>query len=113
MYALVWNLEKLCDDYKYIANFMNKANPKQTHLKKEVIDFIEECNELLREYYQIFFDYDIEKLDANMIRIKAAKKKVLDLMKDKSYEEIIILHYLSGFLLKLYDNKGCTIAVYS
>ena len=54
-YIIIWNLEKICDNYKYIINELEKKNKNNTdikaklHISKELIDIFELANSLSKK----------------------------------------------------------------
>ena len=54
IYVIIWNLEKVCDDYKLICDHILK-NP--TNLSDKTLKLYEKCNNILRTYYEIFYKF--------------------------------------------------------
>ncbi|MBS3122438.1 phosphate uptake regulator PhoU [Candidatus Woesearchaeota archaeon] len=75
-YIIIWNLEKICDNYKYIINELEKKNTDikiQPQISKELIDIFELANNYLEQYYDILFNFNITKLNA----IDELKKQIM------------------------------------
>lgn len=66
-YVLLWNLEKVCDDYKYICTELKGNRSKISE------DVIEKCSYViayLDEYYNLFYQFEMKKLlDLNNKRL--------------------------------------------
>lgn len=76
LYTIIWNLEKICDNYKYIINELEKKNTTlktHPHVSKELLDIFELANNYLEQYYDLLFNFNIIKLNA----IDENKKQIL------------------------------------
>lgn len=76
LYTIIWNLEKICDNYKYIINELEKKNTTlktHPHVSKELLDIFELANNYLEQYYDLLFNFNITKLNA----IDENKKQIL------------------------------------
>ncbi len=59
LYVICWNLEKICDQYKYICNeFKGKSKGPGNN----VVKWLEDATALLRGYYELFYKFEIAKL---------------------------------------------------
>src|SRR5574341_1820119 len=58
LYVIMWNLEKIADEYKYICEHI----AKKKKIGKETTELFEKVNGLLRKYYELFYKFDIERL---------------------------------------------------
>ena len=59
MYVVVWNLEKICDDYKYICEYLSD---KQIKIDRDILSLFKSANNLLRGYYELLFKFDMQRL---------------------------------------------------
>lgn len=99
-YVILWNLEKVADDYKYLINTMNQT-PKIT-------DNLGVVNKLLRDYYTAFYNYDNKRINEMANTCKDLKKKLLNDLK----KEPINCH-LYNIVQKIGDFNASTIALNS
>ena len=53
---IVWALEKISDEYKYLCNFLYNNN---ISISDEVINIYSEVNNFFRVYYELFYKFDI------------------------------------------------------
>jgi len=100
-YIIAWNLEKICDEYKYICTLkFNKP------LDKNVLTYYEDTNSLLKDYYELFYNFDINKA-------KELENRSEDL--EKNGKELInkhnLIHYLLGVISGIRDFFASTIAL--
>lgn len=107
-YIIAWNMEKIADEYKYISEHILADNIK---ISKETIDFLKETNSLLREYYEFFYDKNIEKINkANQKRKKLQEKIIKNIEKGK---ETIIISRILGMVEKTADFSASMIAIHT
>ena len=109
MYVIAWNLEKICDNYKYISNFL--INNKDTVLRKKVIDFYHNTNELMRRYYDIFYKFDVGKLSKWSDERKELISEGHKLIQKETGLDSIVLSYLQKLIYQLSDFSASTIAI--
>ena len=102
-YVIVWNLEKVCDDYK---DMCEKIIKEEIKLNKETLNYYQQTNSLVREYYELFFKFNFESL--NKLTEKA-KKISLAIMNKNEFS--IIDHHLLNIINKVKDFSASTIAL--
>ncbi len=100
LYVVIWNLEKIADDYKYIAQDLTGKSVK---IKKEVIDLFEKVNHHFRAYYELFYDYDEKKLSELSERRKELQNVIKQLLETTKDEDTLIISYLYTILMKCED----------
>ncbi|MBW2973337.1 hypothetical protein KY346_03010 [Candidatus Woesearchaeota archaeon] len=107
-YVIAWNLEKVCDDYKYICKLLSESNAK---LSKESISLFKETNDLLRRYYELFYSFDLKQLN----KLNEKKKELLEkghkAVSIKKGAEAGMLNYLNNAVLKIVDFSASMIAL--
>jgi signal transduction histidine kinase len=99
LYVIIWNLEKIADDYKYICMEIMRKNTK---IDKKVLEMHKKTNEILRGYYQTFYKFDLKnlnRLSEESIRLSDEIKKALR----KSNQNHLLLNYLLSMLNKIGD----------
>lgn len=101
MYVVAWNLEKVCDDYKYISQYLSE-NPK-IKVNNKLIDVYKNTNNQLRGYYSLLLKFKVEEL----IELNKKKKEIIlmikEFIKKQSHEEAIISNYLMSIVMKCED----------
>jgi len=110
-YVITWNLEKICDDYKYICEFLSQPDNKNVVIGKEIINFFWETNNFLKEYYNLFYKLDMNKLSDLGVKRKELVKKGRELFKTKTEAEIVVIDALIDLILKVVDFSASTIAI--
>jgi phosphate uptake regulator len=70
IYVIIWNLEKLADDYNSICTIL--AESKHQKMGKDTIELYIKTNKTLRLYYETFFRFNYE----NLVEIAENRKKI-------------------------------------
>ncbi len=110
-YVILWNLEKVCDNYKYISEYLIKNGKNKFSLSKEFISFIEETHLLLKSYYTLFYNYDISKTQNFPKAEGELINKGRHFLKSSKEEEIIISSILLNHIIQVGDFVSSTISV--
>ncbi len=71
IYTIIWNLEKVCDNYKYICNIDFKGT-----LDLKEIEALEKVQGLLRGYYELFYKFEIGQVSKLNIKKKGIEKEL-------------------------------------
>ena len=110
VYVIVWNLEKICDDYKNICLFL--AKPENSKVKiTSIIGLLKKCNKLFDSYYELFYKFDINKLaDLNNDK-KIIDDKFFEFLKESNQQEAYVLSLLHQFSIKVSDLSASYIAL--
>jgi phosphate uptake regulator len=78
IYYIVEELENIADEYKRLCN--NLANLKNVTLRPEVLNTLNKTNASLRQFYEVFYKFDINKIDtlhnAREVLIKTAHELI-------------------------------------
>ena len=109
MYVITWNLEKICNNYKYICNFLIDNN--NLVLNKNVINFYNNTNELMIKFYKIFYNFNVNKLNEWSNKRKELIKKGHILIRKENGINSVILGYLQNLIYQLADFSASTIAI--
>ncbi|MGM5480074.1 MAG: hypothetical protein ACQESC_01300 [Nanobdellota archaeon] len=112
-YVIAWNLEKVADNFKYIANHYKLAIPS---LSKDTVELFESIIEYMEKYYAVFYDFSFEKMVEVSLIKKELEKKALSLLSSKdssvlSSDEMVLIHYLDMIVLQMADFSASTIAI--
>jgi len=107
-YVIVWNLEKVCDDYKYICEMLSEKGAK---MSKESLMFFKEANKFLRDYYELFYSFDLKGLNKLNESKRALIAKGHRLVGMKKGAEAIMLNHLTDVVLKTSDFSASMIAL--
>ncbi len=108
MYVINWNLEKICDNYKYICKYL-ADNPVK--LSEETLEFFEEANKYFKAYYELFYKFDLQKLTGLSEKKKALINKLVDINKAKNCKEIVVIHHLTNVIAQTSDFSSSMVAL--
>lgn len=106
-YVFAWNLEKIADNFKYIAEQYSN-NPKIT---KQSLELYNKILSYLQDYTKILYDFDVNKLVALANTKKDLERDCLELLENGDKQDIIFLHYIHMIILQLADFSASMIAV--
>lgn len=109
-YVIAWNLEKICDDYKYICE--NVLNQKEISVSKYTIDYFERCLSLFGDYYSVFYKYDPKEISKVSIKGKELIKIGEDLIGETTKSERMIVCTLISQVNKILDFISSTIPIF-
>ena len=114
LYAIIWNLEKVCDNYKYIADAFEKyydlapnasrksVDKTSLNISQEMISLIKESNQYLEDYYTLFYKFNITMLN-NISQKKTALTASMTEFKPSSDIERVILNHILVFVTQVTD----------
>ncbi len=93
LYTILWNLEKIADEYKYLCKILSE---NKIELRKDIILLLEKTNKLLKDYYNLFYEFKIEKInDLEELR-KDINISYSECLKNKDTVELkIIVHIIT------------------
>lgn len=106
LYVIIWNLEKVCDNYKYICDLLLK---EKRWPSLEILKLFEMSNEYFKLYYEIFYDFDAKKL--NLLSRK--KEEIFNFHKTAKINEGMdkeLANYLLTLVIQCTDFSASMIA---
>jgi phosphate uptake regulator len=106
-YVVAWNLEKVCDNYKYICDKHSEAKD----VNKKILDFYKKTNDFFRGYYELFYKFDNNSLVRLTNKGKELIKESNKLHKNANDFEFIILSSLRDVILQCLDFSASYIAI--
>ena len=59
--TIIWNLEKIADEYKSICNNLSMNNYE---ISKDILDLYKEVNSFFNDYYELMYKFSIEKVNS-------------------------------------------------
>ncbi len=109
-YVVAWNLEKVCDNYKYICDYHAEAKGS---INKNLLNFYARSNEFFRKYYEIFYKFNSSELVKLTKEGKAMLKQGRKMHKDiKNDFEFTVLNSLMDVILQCMDFSASYIAIH-
>lgn len=105
LYVILWNLEKIADEYKYLCTCISKAKS----IDKASIVLFRDVNVLLRKYYELFYSFDIASLSLLSGEFKELRARIESAMQGK---DAVVLSHLHHIVLKCADFSASTFALH-
>lgn len=106
LYVIMWNLEKIADEYKYICKYLSSKNK----ISKNTVVLFGRVNSLFRKYYELFYKFDVAELSALSEDFKSLQG---DIEKCLKCDDAVVLCHLLHVVLKTADFSASTYAFYS
>lgn len=107
-YIIVWNLEKVCDEYKNLCQniYENKLKANQ-----ETLDLIKSVNNLFEEFYVCFYRFSLDKIE----NLNKNKEEILSKLNNLIITQgnVSIICSLKVIVLRITDFNTSTIAINS
>lgn len=110
MYLIIWSLEKITNEYKYVYTYLYKTKPRK--FENTTHDFLLRTNRLVDTYYEAFYKKDIRLLES----IAKEKDKMLFedlqiLLSKSTKQDSFVLHHCANIVRRIWDMTGPLIAV--
>lgn len=108
-YVVAWNLEKVCDFYKYLCDYF----PDSKHeLKKEILTIFNRVNEIFRAYYELFYRFDVIELSKLASKCKDMLKEARSMSKHvKNEADFLLLSTIMNIILSCMDFSASYVAI--
>ena len=104
LYCLIWQLEKIADEYKYLCNYL--IENQKVKLQKEIVNLYEEVNTLFANFYNLFYDYSKDKLMNFSNMGEELINKSMELHAISKGNNHYVMTRLSVLISKIYNLKG-------
>ncbi len=110
VYNIVWELEKIGDQFKYICLFLDE-HEKNIKPNKDIIELAKKTNKNLESFYELFY-----KFNQNLVaEIADSRKEIVEksnqLFTQKLGNEIKILHHLVNVNQMIFNMVGSYLGV--
>lgn len=105
--TIIWNLEKIADEYKSICNNLSKSKKP---INKEILKLYKSVNELFISYYELFYKFSPEKIN-EITKQKEELIQKLDKTKTSTEFETKLLSILSTIVSKTSDQTSSIIGM--
>lgn len=105
-YVVAWNLEKVCDNYKYICDQSVDASA----VSRKVLDLYKKVNQYFRDYYEIFYKFDIDRL----VTLTKEGKELMSVMRKMNKLndfEFVVITSLMAVVMQCLDFSASYIAI--
>jgi phosphate uptake regulator len=108
LYYIVEDLENHADEYKYLCKYLHeKRNEKGFKISKTTMQVIEETNNLLRTFYELFYKYDVEKVTKIAQMRKKQVERILEALEEAPTKyDRVALHHMFTVTQKIFNYVG-------
>jgi len=103
-YFISEELEKIGDGYRDLIRFIIKN--KISRANDVSLDIMKEINQLLRLFYEAFYDFDLIKIEEFGKKSEKLKKEFSSLSETKSSNDLKINNYLYRIFSMVFDMNG-------
>jgi len=110
LYVIVWNLEKVCDNYKYICQELSGLSSSKK-ISPEAMKLLKKTNDIFEDYYKIFSNFNVEKLNKLVKDKKKALRESYEILGKKNKEETILISIIGAILTQISDFTASTFAI--
>ena len=108
LYTLVWEMEKIADEYKYMCYYLVTLNKIKQN--SETIQLLLDVTEYLRTFYEVYYKFDPEKIFYLNKRKNEIIEKCNRLLNKKGYNPRVI-HHTINIVQMIFNCLGCYFAV--
>jgi len=112
-YVLAWNLEKICDDYKYICTYFAEETKKKQKiiLSKKVLKVFADSITYLKEFLKIYNHFNLNHLNSVVESKNKLIKELHEIIQKDSEQGQILASYLLSSVFKITDLAPSTLAI--
>ena len=108
-YVIAWNLEKISDNFKYIAKYFNGAI---INISDDTMQIMKDLKQFIKEYYHFFYKFSFKELTRLAQEKEKLEKRLIKQLSNCSIRhESILVSYLHNTLLQMMDFSASTIAI--
>lgn len=93
-YVIMWQLEKIVDEFKYICNFLSSEENLNLKISEDTIEQFEAVHKIFRMYYELYYSFDIEEQVKITRSNRTRRNRFYELISNKKGKENILLAHL-------------------
>ena len=109
LFVIVYQLEKIADEFKYICQFLQKR--KLEKVDKDIVTLLKQVYEYFDIFYQMYYKYDISKAEKLYLERKNIIKQIEKLLAKANSDELRVLHNLMNIVQLTFNVAGCKIGM--
>ncbi|MBI5392580.1 AbrB/MazE/SpoVT family DNA-binding domain-containing protein [Candidatus Woesearchaeota archaeon] len=110
LYVILWNLEKICDNYKYICNHFENQEINNKLISPEIISLFDKVNSFFLLYYDLYYNFSLQKLTSISKQHKVIKTEITSFQAE-NISELFMLNICSQILTQTADFSSSIIAL--
>jgi phosphate uptake regulator len=98
-YSFIFNLEFLCDHFKYICFYMGKIENQAEPLDRDILAYFDDVTKYFTEHYNLFYKFSLDATPKLASRgIELVEKGYALLVRTKKFNSVVITHLISVVL---------------
>ncbi len=101
LHCLVWTLEKIADDHKYLGRYF--IENKDLKPDEDTLALYAEANSLLRDYYNLYYNYDIRRVQDFTKQASGLISRCHSLLGKVKGKEDVMISYLTVSISKVFN----------
>ncbi|MBI2574555.1 phosphate uptake regulator PhoU [Candidatus Woesearchaeota archaeon] len=106
LYYIIESIENIGDEYKYICLYLHN-NAKRNLPKREYAELAQKTAGMLRDFYEVFYKFDEEKL----VRLKNSRNAIVNssfslMKKQPNASETMLIHHSITVAQKVFNMVG-------
>ncbi|MBW3002506.1 AbrB/MazE/SpoVT family DNA-binding domain-containing protein [Candidatus Woesearchaeota archaeon] len=102
-YVILWNLEKITDEYKYLAQYVKEQKIK---VSKETKDYFRESIQYLEDLYNLYYSFELATYSSMYQRKIQLLNKGQNLYLEKKSPEAMVVVKLMNVIQGVFDCIG-------
>jgi len=103
LYYIIEEIENIADQYKYLCNYLYGIRDKKPKISKEILDLYQIVNNMLKQFYEVYYKFDRFKLVALTRERKSLINRFNDVIeKGKNSHEKIVAYHLFTIMQKIF-----------
>jgi len=107
IYYIAEELEKIADQFKYLCNYLYDQKDKKNKIKPKIIGEYKKIIDMLRLYYEIFYNFNQKKVvEIGDLRKSIVKNCMNSLTEKNNVVEVMLLHYTLVISQKIFCLVG-------
>lgn len=103
IYCIVWELEKIADQYKYLCMYLEQAKPR---CNQQTIELLQETHHLLQAFYETYYRFDKDKVAF----IATQRREMVDrisMLFGQPRQDYRCLHHILSIVQMIFNLLGC------
>ncbi len=102
LYYIIQELERIADQYKYMAQHFNK-DKKHSRIKPSVISIFEKTNMFFRKIYELFYSFEPSKIEGIKESKNEIVKCILSELDKQPQPDAVVINSLLTVTARSYD----------
>ncbi len=102
VYVIVWQFEKIADDFRDLCRYLYE-NKSRISLAKETVSIFEKTINIIDTFYKAYYKKDDQILSSIVDEVTRVKKDITKVIKTGSEKDTVIVYYLGNACQKVLE----------